>query len=426
MHIVFVCPSGAYQDVDASAPHLGNPGIGGTDYLFAALAAECVQRLGFAVTMVVKAQTLRFAPGVATVEADINDGASVLQALAGLRYEVLVMRGGIDRRATDLIPRLPVSARVVVWAHNFVGRRLLKYLARQPPVRAVVSVGQEQHALQQHLWPTSKAVAIPNFIYPTAGQVRDAAPQSGPPRAVYMGALSADKGFHYLARQWPAIRAAVPDACLDVIGSGHLYGSDQHLGPMGIADRAYEAQIQRALQAPAEELGVAFHGRVSDAAVRTRLLAAARLGLPNPTGTTETFCLSAIEMIEAGCWVLAPPRWGYCDTVQPGVNGTFFRDEAEFIAQAIHHLQRPPADATARAKARAAVEERFDVARIMPHWQALLRAVADDQSPPMVGDNVPLRGQYPLPWRYALPRLAGLTPRFSEWIDRRYRRSLRK
>ena len=39
-----------------------------------------------------------------------------------------------------------------------------------------------------------------------------------------------------------------------------------------------------------------------------------RVGCPNPTGDSETFCLSAVEMQAMGCVVAAMEAPGYYDT----------------------------------------------------------------------------------------------------------------
>ena len=56
----------------------------------------------------------------------------------------------------------------------------------------------------------------------------------------YIGSLIREKGFHVLAKAWKDVLKEVPDAKLNVIGSGKLYNRGSQLGKYGIADKEYE------------------------------------------------------------------------------------------------------------------------------------------------------------------------------------------
>ena len=424
MKIALVSLDWGYRGVDLTDPRAGNPGMGGTDFLFGALAYELAQQPGFEVTLLCTPDRVTYHPSIATHGIDLGDPDVTAAWLRANRFDAIILRGGGgDRLAPALIPLLPASARVVVWTHNFIGRRLLKRLHAAPQVRAIVSVGAEQHALQEHLFRTPKALAIANFVYPSE---RAECAVERPRRAVYVGALIPTKGFHYLARHWPAIRQQVPDAGLDVIGSGALYSDQNQLGPRGLAAADFEQQILRLLGREPEELGVVFHGRVADPDRKQQILQGARLGIPNPTGVTETFCLSAIEMTLAGCWAVAPERWGFCDTVQAGVTGTYFNTDSEFIDHCVAALTEYRFDAAGHRRATEAILAAFDHSVIVPQWMQLLQAIERGDTALPGGGNGGIRGRYPLAWRFKLPSLLGLTPWLSAVGDRRYRRYLRR
>src|SRR5581483_6078032 len=116
------------------------------------------------------------------------------------------------------------------------------------------------------------------------------------------------KGFHRLAKLWPRIRRAFPDAQLDVVGSSHVYHADQPLGPLGVAAPSYEKRLVRYLGKEPARHGVVFHGKLGRE--KYDVMSRALIGLPNPTGFTECCPASVVEMSQWGAAVVAVRQWG--------------------------------------------------------------------------------------------------------------------
>lgn len=136
----------------------------------------------------------------------------------------------------------------------------------------------------------------------------------------YMGSLVPEKGFHILARQWKYIIKKVPDAELYVLGSGNLYNNSLKLGKYGLAVDGYEKKFIKYLTVNGRIMpSVHFLGIVG--AEKKDIIRSCKVGVPNPSAVTETFCICAVEMQAQGVVVCSRKKWGLLDTVDDGKTG---------------------------------------------------------------------------------------------------------
>ena len=157
-----------------------------------------------------------------------------------------------------------------------------------------------------------------------------------PHDAVFMGALDESKGFHVLAKAWPEVLRLVPDARLHVIGSANLYGGRFKIGPLGIAAENYEKKFGKYLCTKSGLLhpSVILHGQLGKE--KYEIMTKCRVGIPNPDGNTETFCICAVEMQLCGCKVVTKWSSGYIDTVPfPNIMVSRTKDLASAIASSL-------------------------------------------------------------------------------------------
>lgn len=295
----------------------GNPGIGGTEYEFIMLATwlrrYAESHPGWKLTVF---QGGRYDMGDGF---DMVVGASMAEMpeqcrLRGIDVLVLDSRWPLGHiRAFD-----GTSTGVVAWCHcvGSMYRHLL--YARYPGVRKVVFVSRG-HMLGFIDNPVAaKSTYAFNAVShdKAVDRLREANPfVKRPHDVVFMGALDESKGFHVLAKAWPEVLKAVPDARLHVIGSANLYGADAHMGPLGIAAEDYEATFADCIKGPDGGLhpSIILHGQL--AGEKYDVMARCRVGVPNPDGATETFCICAVEMELCGCRVVTSWSSGYIDTV---------------------------------------------------------------------------------------------------------------
>lgn len=212
------------------------------------------------------------------------------------------------------------NTKLIVWCHNFLTNRDLTLYARCCNVARLVAVGREQ----MDLYRDHRAFLKSDYIYNCVNIPESYLSKKKSLRkhaVVYMGAVIPSKGLHLLAKAWPEVRKAVPDAELFVIGNGNLYSRDKKtagLGTLGLAEDSYEKMFSKYITDDNGLLpGVHLLGLLGNE--KYDVLAEMKVGVPNPSGRTETFCICAVEMQMMGARIVSKRCVGYLDTVYDGV-----------------------------------------------------------------------------------------------------------
>ncbi|MDP9372963.1 MAG: glycosyltransferase family 4 protein, partial [Chloroflexota bacterium] len=189
----------------------------------------------------------------------------------------------------------------------------------------------------------------------------------GAPLLLYVGRLNIQKGLHTLLRLFAAVRRAVPDAHLCLVGEEDDIG----LWEFGVRNTGYVAW----LRALAADLGIA--GAVTFVAPRfgedlARLYAAADVLVNAGFYHRENFGLAQAEAQACGVPVVCTAWGGFKDVVRPGETGYYMdavltkRGVRVDWATGARHVVTLLRDASLRAKmgARTAAwaRERFGVA----------------------------------------------------------------
>ena len=109
----------------------------------------------------------------------------------------------------------------------------------------------------------------------------------------------------------------MPDAHLNVIGGGALYDRNSRLGKWGLAEEKDEQEFMPYLIDEEGKLlsSVTFWGVLGKE--KDEVLNRTKVGVPNPGGVSETFCIAAIEMQLWGGLVTTIRYGGFIDTVGP-------------------------------------------------------------------------------------------------------------
>ncbi len=389
--LLFVLDDSGLSGVDCRDVSQGNPGMGGTEYLFVALAQELASRGLANATLAHFSSSNLYPASLPRIRLSSPiDTAWTAPAVAQARY--IVVRGYNDpKQMARVIAAIPGSAPIIVWAHNHLRWKTYSYLARCQRVCCVVFVGREQAALAADAACGFKSACIPNGFY--APPPASFGQRSG--RAVYIGNLAPSKGFHRLARLWPQIRRLCPGATLDVIGNGRLYGGDAPLGPLGLAEPRYEKRILAHLGNDPAKHGVVFHGKLGLG--KFDVMRRSSVGLPNPTGFTECCPGSVLELSACGNAVVGPRRWGMCDTVIDTVTGHLCTSDGEYVRKAAALLADPEAALGMGRAGQEFVRENFAFPRICEQWRVLFEGLERTGVPVRRAAQDRPRGRYPLP-----------------------------
>ena len=315
--VAFFLDNLGFSSVDCSNVLNGNPGIGGTEWLFIVVSTLLARRSNEIDVTLYTTKSGQFPVEVPTkIVKDLSE-AIVLSDSDNIDYLIIKhLASNIIEQRLNVITQ---KVRIICWCHVFVCHWELDYYADNNIVEKIVFVGREMYDLYRDHSIFKKATYIYNCIeYNDARELVAKYPYEKRGNAiVYVGSLVPFKGFHLLAEAWPKIVEAIPDAELYVIGSGKLYDENSRLGKWGIAESSYEEQFMSHLTFEGRlHPHVHFLGLLGEE--KKDVLLKAKIGVPNPSGITETFCLSAVEMQMYGCRIATINYPGYMDTIKNG------------------------------------------------------------------------------------------------------------
>ena len=385
--IAFLLDDSSVHAADLTDLKSGNPAVGGTEYSFVSLAYELATRGLARIILIHRNRTNTFPKALAVVTCD--DYPHGLRRLLNQMgpIDCVVVRGHDSLPASGVITAIPDRIPVIAWTHNLLRSTTLSYLARCEQIKRVAYVGREQWALAAGAPCHFKSAYIPPGFY-----VAPCPNGRKEHRAVYIGSLVPQKGFHRLARLWPRIRSACPSAEIDVIGSVEVYYPDRQRGSLGLASPSYEKLILRYLRNDPAKYGVCFHGKMGTE--KYGVMSRAMVGLPNPSGFQEWCPASVVEMSGCQAAVVALRRWGMCDTVVDQVTGFLCRDDREYVDRVISLFSDPNTAQAMGVAGRRFVEEKFSFATVCDQWARLCDEVLSSAAPSY--SIPPITGIYPL------------------------------
>lgn len=157
---------------------------------------------------------------------------------------------------------------------------------------------------------------------------------------VFLGALREEKGFHHVLKAWPFVLKRRPNARLSVCGSIRLHFPDSPVGRTGVLSPEFEEKhLNSWIGAKGDwrDFGIEFLYPLSKEALFQHLGKTA-VGIVNPnlTGSTETYCLSAVEMQTCGCPCVGGGVDGLLETIKDGYSGFHLkRQDPNLLAELV-------------------------------------------------------------------------------------------
>ncbi len=385
MKVAFYLENATIPDVDFTRPELGNPGCGGTEYLFATLPYYLIKFGQSACTPVLFANDTDHLPLGVTAHR-VDDCYAALRAAKASGCNIFVYR---PKRQTemdmlDLMAELQMPS--VLWIHVIPTSAYIRKIATNPYVRAFVCVEHEQH---DTLYDTSLGKKLTYIVngFDVDGFRSDLKNiEKDPNLVVHIGTLVPQKNFHLVAQAWPRILAAHPSARLAVIGSGDIYGTGGTLGPWGLADEAYEHKYMIPYLSGTDgrpHPSVQFLGKMG--LEKKQILARAIVGIPNPTGDNENCPGTNLEMSAAGTAVVSGARYGALDTVRHGVTGLLGNGQDDLVQNVVRYLKDPDFARACGQNGITFVKERYDYQNVVHEWIDLFARIKQGRDPVQKG-----------------------------------------
>ena len=362
-------PDEKFAGVDLSNPELGNPGVGGSEYLFTLLASQLKKR-GLDITIYHYSEN---ALPDGSCDYIVKDSIDMLKKANFDGMDILIHQVG---KTTEWYQTLEkTSIKSVAWSHVYLDYDELKDVRKCNNVKRVVFVGKEEY----DSYIDDDVIKKSTYIFNMIPMESAAAKRELNKRIItYVGSLVPAKGFHKLAQIWPDIIKKVPDAELYVLGNGKVYDRNAKLGKFGISQEDYENSFMKYLTDDKEAIlpSVHFLGIVGNEKVD--IFKKTAVGVVNPTALTETFCVSAVEMEYAYVPVISRKKWGLLDTVDDGKTGYLFSNSSDFIEKMVCLLNNEELNQNMGKKAHEFVKDNFDMNRIIPLWISLIDEIDKD------------------------------------------------
>lgn len=348
-------PNRDYRDLEK-----GNPGLPGSEYEFLLVSQLLDKRNnGLKIYLLANFEGI-FSHSQVLKVTDLECCCKICKEM-GIKTMVVDVKY-FDREVMDKHPQLDY----IIWAHNFMSIKQLTLFNELEYIKRIVCVGREVMELfRDHpvSWKT-------NYIY-NIFPVQEKRYYEGMMKndeghnVVYMGCLIEEKGFHLLAKAWKQIVKQVPDAQLYVIGNGRLYDKDAPLGQYGQASPEYESMFMPYLTDDEGKVldSVHFMGVMGNE--KYDIIRQCKVGIPNPSGQSETFCISALEMQLYGDIAVSIKVPAYIDTF---ANNSFLykheEDLAQYVIKALHSENNYD-------KAYAFIYNRFGIDANIKRWEKL-------------------------------------------------------
>ncbi len=364
-------PNGNIRDVELSNPETGNPGIGGTQFLLFSLPYYLNKYYKD------KLEIILFAEYEKAINTDykvlaVDNLIDAAQKAKDVFCDMIIFRPSYDNETLAFLNELnKLKIKAIAWMHN-TPIFLLNHLHKNNCITRCICVGREQYeTLRDHPIINKLSMifnAVDSISFPNDEKVKKTK------TVVYLGSLVFAKGFHLLAKIWRNILKSHPDAKLYVIGSGKLYDRNQKLGPLGIADEKYEKMFGKYILNDHGEIhqSIKFLGVMGNE--KYEIMNMASVGISNPTGISETFCLSSVEFQLCGTPVVSAAKGGLLDTVEHGTSG-FLTNNKKNIIKYINMLLSNPDLSFKMGSTGRAINRKFNYENIIKDWFQLISDV---------------------------------------------------
>lgn len=304
--IAFYIPLSKSKDVLSNANlKLGNPGVGGTQYLF----LITVQRLneingtGYAV-LISDAEFGVHEKNIPYVFA--QDEIHAIKYCESCSISTLIINANAIERFRK--NAFTTNIDIYLWAHNTLSWKRQQLAAEIPAIKRVVCVSRSQFENMKTTPCSAKCVYINNVFteeFYRQSQCTDYSKR----KVIYVGSIMPQKGVHNLLEIWRLVEKEIPDAQLFIFGGANVWNPAAKLGKNTSADFYYDKVIRRRKDKLIHPENIHFMGakgwREIEAFIRD-----ARVGVVNPSYymRDETFCMSAIEMEAHGLPVVSRQR----------------------------------------------------------------------------------------------------------------------
>ena len=366
-------------DIDLSFPELGNPGIGGTEYLMVSTPFYLKKYKANDILPIVYYTNVnsRLPSNIETIQVDNRIEAA--DHASKNFVDLLVYRPYRDTEKKFLNKIKTVKLKCAAWIHVSPKADHIRQLAKSTYINAVICVEHEQHDQFYDSPLCHKLSFIPNG-FDVDAFTKNIEINKNEKSVVFVGGLYPQKNFHYLAKQWPSIIKICPDAKLYIIGSAQLYDNSIQLGKYGVATESYEKTFIKYLIDTNGELlsSVKFLGKLG--LDKKKIMSSALVGIGNPIGTNENCPGVLLEFQSLGVPVVSLENYGSIDTIDHKKTGFLAKNDKEFINYIFNLLTDKKLNDQLSNNCSYFVNKKYSYEKITTQWYELIQALENKRS----------------------------------------------
>lgn len=334
-HVGFIISDRNILWGDGRYPEKGNPGIGGSEYealLISRYLAKTYSEIAITIYHINENNTV---PDM-TRPVLVNSAAQAVSLAKEEGIELLIFLFGPDYSVLQSIHNNKMKSIALLNNYlHYYKQEAIDFLENCEYIVRLICVSEAMyHCYDQDT--IQRKMSWINNMWNTCGTRNFDAAHTN--IVTYVGGIYPNKGFHILAEAWKKVLVAVPDARLHVIGSGELYAKNLYkMGKYNIAEEKYEDSFIQFLTDDNGNLfpSVIFHGLMG--IEKIDIIKQTAVGVVNPSGATETFCISAVEFEAAGVPVVTADVPGIHTTMIDTSTGLLIK-RADELADAIIRL----------------------------------------------------------------------------------------
>ena len=380
MKVAFYLGNANYPNTDFRNIVRGNPGVGYSDYLPVALAAFLQKNYPDAIEPVIFANFVKNMPAYLSCKR-VQSVSDAVEMAALMNIELFVFRTRIDEEDSVLATLNQFNISGIGVAQLTPSPKHIRALQKCRMLKALVCVGREQYDSMVDTPAFPKLCVIDNAV--EISSFTQNPPQKKDPYLVsYLGALTYQKGFQLLAEAWPKVLQQIPSAKLSVIGSAKLYGENKAVGSFGVADEFFENEVIKKYLCDNNgrlHPSVTLHGQMG--MEKLKILASSSVGVANPTGQTETCCVSALEFSACSTAVVSGAYYALLTSVQHGRTGLLGRTVDDLANNIISLLKDSSLAQKMGDDGLKYVASKYSFEVVAPLWISLFNTVSRGEQP---------------------------------------------
>lgn len=355
-----------FSNLDLRYPENGNQGIGGTEFTFLMLMRYL--KINYPDMEIITYHNNKnniLPEGV--ISKIIIDDLNLIKQVKEDLIDIFIFRSNKNNEWYKKIN--DNNIRSIVWAHNYVKSSELNVIAKANAIKRLVFVGKQQYDTYIDHDVINKSIYIYNMFNCSVKEYNRKKNLSK--TVTYTGSLVYTKGFHILAKEWKKILKEVPDAKLNIIGSGKLYDRNSKLGKYNVADEKYEDMFMKYLVDENGDIleSVNFLGVLGQE--KLDIYNNTMVGIINPSGMDETFGISAVEMEACGIPIVSKKVNGLVDTIKDKETGLLSYSKRRFRKDIIYLLKNEDINNKLGCKAKEFVSKEFDPNFLVIQWKVL-------------------------------------------------------